>query len=563
MFILDNLMDILRSTPELAFFLTLGGGYLVGKIRVGGQPIGAVLGVLVVGLVIGQVGVSIANEVKWISFYLFLFAIGFKCGPQFVHGLRTSGAVQIGLTVIFFGVALTMAYLCTIIFGFDAGTGAGLYSGALTASAALGVAGDVVAKMHLAESEKQALLTSMTSAFAASYLIGVLITTWFLSRVGPVIMRSDLSRDCNALEDEMGVMSANREEESAYRAIVMRGYKIPLSMSGITVADLEARYIEGRVFVERVIADGVQFDAQPTIILHEGDLVGLSGRDEVLVSAANPLVQSEVSNQRLLDIPTRQVCVVVASTTYSGRQLGELAKETRARGVFLAAHERAGQLLPIAMSSQLLLGDVLTISGRAQAVDGVARLLGTIKETSVATDMVVVCLTIVLGGLIGLPAMHIAGINVGLGMSVGILFGGLFLGWWNSTHPKRARISDSVLWFFDSVGLTGFVAVTALGAGYSFITSIQQSGIALLVGSIAVTIVPHLVTILIGRYVFKVHPGVLLGICAGAGTSAPGLAAVQEAAQSKVPTLGYGVTYALGSILLALGGSIIVTLLAP
>ena len=65
-----------------------------------------------------------------------------------------------------------------------------------------------------------------------------------------------------------------------------------------------------------------------------------------------------------------------------------------------------------------------------------------------------------------------------------------------------------------------------------------------------------------GCYLLKVHPGILFGFCAGAGTSAPGLAAVQEAAQSKVPTLGYGVTYALGNILLALGGSVIVSLLA-
>jgi putative transport protein len=52
-------------------------------------------------------------------------------------------------------------------------------------------------------------------------------------------------------------------------------------------------------------------------------------------------------------------------------------------------------------------------------------------------------------------------------------------------------------------------------------------------------------------------------MCAGAGTPAPGLATVQAAAQSKVPTLGYGVTYALGNILLALGGSMIESLLAP
>ncbi len=54
----------------------------------------------------------------------------------------------------------------------------------------------------------------------------------------------------------------------------------------------------------------------------------------------------------------------------------------------------------------------------------------------------------------------------------------------------------------------------------------------------------------------------LLRVCAGAGTPAPGLAAVQEVAKSNIPTLGYGVTYAVGNVLLALWGSVMVVLIA-
>jgi putative transport protein len=69
------------------------------------------------------------------------------------------------------------------------------------------------------------------------------------------------------------------------------------------------------------------------------------------------------------------------------------------------------------------------------------------------------------------------------------------------------------------------------------------------------------VTILLGRYVFRLHPGILLGICAGACTFSAGLAALQEKAESRVPVLGYGVCYAIGAVLYALWGSIIVALL--
>jgi putative transport protein len=50
-------------------------------------------------------------------------------------------------------------------------------------------------------------------------------------------------------------------------------------------------------------------------------------------------------------------------------------------------------------------------------------------------------------------------------------------------------------------------------------------------------------------------------VCCGACTSAPSLAAVQEVAKSKIPTLGYGVTYAVGNVLLALWGTVIVMLM--
>jgi putative transport protein len=87
---------------------------------------------------------------------------------------------------------------------------------------------------------------------------------------------------------------------------------------------------------------------------------------------------------------------------------------------------------------------------------------------------------------------------------------------------------------------------------------IRSTGLVLLLTSIVVCAVPYLVTILVGYYVFRLHPGILLGMCAGTGTLSPGLAAIQEAADSRVPILGYGVAYALGAVIFALWGSVIV-----
>jgi putative transport protein len=73
---------------------------------------------------------------------------------------------------------------------------------------------------------------------------------------------------------------------------------------------------------------------------------------------------------------------------------------------------------------------------------------------------------------------------------------------------------------------------------------------------------PLLIGVLVGRSLFKMHPGVMLGVIAGSCTATPALAAVQEAAKSTVPTLGYGIAYAVGNVLLALWGTLIVALLS-
>ena len=62
-------------------------------------------------------------------------------------------------------------------------------------------------------------------------------------------------------------------------------------------------------------------------------------------------------------------------------------------------------------------------------------------------------------------------------------------------------------------------------------------------------------------HIFKMHPGILLGACAGARTTTAALGAIQEEAKSKVPALGYTVTYAVGNTLLTIWGVIIVMLL--
>jgi putative transport protein len=123
------------------------------------------------------------------------------------------------------------------------------------------------------------------------------------------------------------------------------------------------------------------------------------------------------------------------------------------------------------------------------------------------------------------------------------------------------RIPEAAMWVFDTVGLTVFIGVVGLSAGPSFIAGIQKSGLSLVLVGLCVAVLPHALAILFGRYVLRMNPLILLGVCCGAGTITAALRAVQEESHSKLPALGYTVPYAVGNILLTAWGPVIVAML--
>jgi putative transport protein len=341
------LIATLRQHPELAVFATLAIGFAIGKLRVAGFQIGSVVGVLLTGVAVGQLEIEVASELQYAFFLLFLFAIGFKTGPQFFRGLRGSGLSQAGLTLLLCGTGLATAIGVSRLFGFDAGTAGGLIAGALTESAAVGTASAAVERLHVDEAAKQLLTAKVTVAFAVSYLVGLVSTIQFLSRLAPLILRVDVAAECRRLEEEMGFAHEEAGVVSVYFHFIARAYEIPAALAGRRVADLEALFAGERVFVERVRRGQKVQECAPDFALRAGDRVVLSGRRELLVGNANPLRALEAEDPELLDIPAVSVDVVLTSKAHAGRSLEELGRESAARGVFLRRLMRAGQELPV------------------------------------------------------------------------------------------------------------------------------------------------------------------------------------------------------------------------
>ena len=562
---LEVMRDALRHHPELALFLALTAGYLIGRLRIGSFKLGPVVGCLMAGLAVGQLGIVIPGVLGGTFFLLFLFAVGYKTGPQFFRSLGRNALPQVILTLLFAITGLLTTYSIARILGFDAGTAAGILAGALHSSQAVGTGSDAIGKLALEENVRRALTTNIAIAFAVTYMVGIFAGIFILVRIGPWMMRIDLRAECQKLESELGMKRDELGVVSAYKQFVMRAYKVPENMDNRSVAELEDSFSPERVFVERVKNGQGVMDGDPNLRLHAGDSIILSGRPKMLAGSNNPLHPYEVEEPALLDIPAMAVDYILERKDLRHRTLAEIVEtlggEVATRGVYVRKVLRGGEELPLGSKVVLERGDVLTLIGAKRHVDRVAAQLGSVERASNATDLISLCLAVGIGGLIGLPALHLARLSIGLGLPVGVLLASLVAGWLHSISPAFSKVPEPVVWLLDSLGLSAFVASIGMNAGPGFVYGVHSTGLVLVITGVIACAVPYLVTILAGRYIFRLHPGILLGICAGSGTLSPGLAALQEKAESRVPALGYGVSYAINAVLFALWGSVIVALL--
>src|SRR4051812_25201931 len=195
--------ELLRHHPELALFLTLSLGYFFGQFKFGVLSLGTVASTLLVGVVIGLANIKIDPFTKSVFFYLFIFAIGYKVGPQFFQGLRGEGLRQAALAVIFCFLALGGVWGVSMLLGDDKGLAAGLMAGAVTESATIGSASDAINQLNISPATKDKAISHLAVGYSVTYLFGSAGVTWFLSQIAPRILRTDLRAACKEKEREL------------------------------------------------------------------------------------------------------------------------------------------------------------------------------------------------------------------------------------------------------------------------------------------------------------------------------------------------------------------------
>jgi putative transport protein len=559
------LEQFLVRYPELALFLVIAAGYWIGSFKIGAFSLGPVTGALFAGLFVGQFAhVPVSNMTKSFLFLLFLFGIGYSVGPQFMQALKRDGLKPMLLAVVVCITGLAASIIVAKALRLDPGFAAGLLSGALTQSAAMGTATDAINGLALPEADRGRLVAHVAVADAVCYIFGYAGVIIFCTVIVPLLLKIDLRTEALKLEQSLGMTRDKPGLASAWRKFELRAYRLVQGspLAGLTVTEAEARVPEHRLFIHRLRRGERILKAEPRTTLEAGDVIALSGPRQIIVELIGSRAE-EVEDKELLDVPVTSADVLLMNPKLAGTNLGHASREDWTRGLYLRSMSRGGQEIPIAAGVVLQRGDMLRLVGPESIVQSAGARIGAVVAPITTIDFVVMGLAIFLGGVAGvLLSFSVGDVRISLSTSVGTLLAGLLVGHLRTHYPLFGRIPDGAIALMTSLGLAAFVGLTGLHAGPIFLSALRDAGIGLLLGGMVVTLLPQVIGLLFGHFVLRMSPILLLGALTGSQTVTAAMAAIQERSGSPVAVLGYTPAYPLANILLTTWGTIIVLVVA-
>jgi len=563
---IDWFFTTLKTYPEIAIFLALALGYYFGKFTYKGIGLGSVTATLIAAVVIGQIGITVNQPLKAFAFLMFLFAVGYAVGPQFVRGIASSGLPQAIFSVVQCVFSLGACLAVAKFAGYDLGYSAGLYAGSQTISASMGLATDAINRLGMTAEQTKAYLDNMPIAYAVTYMFGTMGSAIVIAIIGPKLLGINLVAACKDYEEKHGGGTKQvGGPGTAWTRWAVRAYRVQPGgkAAGLRVAEAESLVPDARLFILRIRRGSEIMDATSEVVLREGDVVAVAGEREVLVNTLGAAAV-EVEDRELLAMPVEGVDVLVTNKEVDSKTLAELAARPAARGVFLRKITRGATAtdIPILPGTEINRGDLLTLVGRTEDIAAATKMLGVADRPTDVTDMAFVGAAIVVGALIGALVFNVAGVPLTLSTAGGALVAGIVGGWLRSVRPKFGRIPTPTVWFMNSVGLNIFIAIVGISAGPGFVNGLKTQGVGLFLWGAVATTVPLILGMFTAKYVFRFHDALNLGIISGARTTTASLGLVCDQAKSQIPALGYTVTYAVGNTLLTIWGMVIIMLLS-
>lgn len=517
-------MDLFQH-GYFVLFLIIVIGFIIGRIQIKGISLD-VSAVIFVALIFGHYGIVVPKEFQDLGLVLFIFTIGIQAGPGFFESFKKNGRELTLLTVFLIISAGILTFLIFKFLGVDKNLAIGLLNGALTSTPGLAAAIDATGSP----------LASIGYGIGYPFgVIGVILFVTFLPRfLGKKI------------KDEE--QNYKNEIATTYPAILQRHFVVENeNVIGKTFGELNIRFMTKAV-VSRIMKDNNVIIPVADVILQKGDIVKAVGTEEAL-ERIKILIGHETSKEIPLDTKYDVRSLLVTNKDVVKKTLGELhvfemyhASITRIR--------RSGIDLSPSPSLKLQFGDKIMVICSKENMQKVASIFGDDSKKLSNTDFLPIATGIILGILVGKLSINFGSFSFSLGLTGGVLLLALVLGRTGKTGPILWTMTGSANQLLRQFGLLFFLAAVGTSAGSSMVETFQNSGFSLFGYGIILTLVPMIIATLVSRYFLKTNLLVLLGTLAGAMTSTPGLAAVDNVVDSDAPAVAYATVYPIAMVIL-------------
>ncbi|MBK8207859.1 MAG: hypothetical protein IPK87_13875 [Planctomycetes bacterium] len=550
---LDVILKLLTDTPLAGLMLVVTFGFIAGRVTWRGINAGPAGGTLGAALLAGYLGLSLedmyggvtpALTVGQLGFALFIYSVGFEAGPQFFSSLRSRRGwsfVGAGSLVVVFAVLLTIGL--AKLLDLDESTAAGVLAGGLTS-----------APTFAAASEEATDAARLSVAFALTYPFGLLGLVLMIQLL-PRLTRTDPSKGATAHEDD----DSRRLKARAGSPELTRAFTVQQAgVIGLPLSELQFTKRTG-CFISRIHRGDEVLIANAGAQLQAGDHVLVVGRlDELQKFEA--LVGPEVYDQQLrerLPAPRR---ISVRSGVCVGKSLRELNLIGRHR-CMVHKIERGRELLEPGADLVLMRHDIVEVIGQRDNVRDVADELGRFEPDPNTTDIAIYAGGIVAGLLLGSIHLRPLRLDFSLGYAGGLLLVGVLLAWLRNVGPISANVPKPARQLVRDLGILLFVGETGVAAGNALHEGMQFVVWQVIVAGVAVTVIPLVVALLIGKFALRMRPVELWGSVCGGMTSSAALAAVKRAADSNEPAVSYAAAFAVASVLLTIAGQVVIRVL--
>lgn len=509
------------DSPLLTLFFCVGVGSLFGRIRFGPisfGPAGALFAALALSAI--EPDVALPPLITSLSLCVFCYMVGIAAGPAFVSALRTGWQpVAVSLVAV---LAMAAAALgAGKAFGFDIGTIAGAFSGAGTATAALGAV-----QQQLAGGGE--IPPQPAIGYAVAYPITVLLT---------IVACSYLI--------SAGRRRPTAEDRRKAAPIVVRTLEL-VADPHCTVGEFQARH---EAVVSRLTRHGhtvVAHDGEP---LAAGDLLTITAREDVagrlVDEVGRPAAEEPWMDRSEIDFRR----VTLSNPGYVGRELRDLRMEERFDAV--VSRVRRGDIDIMATPDLVLQsGDRLRVTAPRSRLAEISTHLGDSERTAGDINAIGLGLGLALGLVLAFAEIPLpGGGTLVLGTATAPLIVGVVLGALGRTGPVIWTLPGNVANTLNQFSLLVFLVSVGTGAGSGLVSALSADGLQLVALALAISAAHALICVIGLRSVLRYGTARALGGLTGSQLNpAPYAYAMTKVPDQRV-AVGYAVLFPVSMIL--------------